>query len=147
MRHRDSWILPSLLGAGVGLVVGWVLTRPRPEPTRAAGESDRDVSWGDRWGDRVDAAVDAAAGGFRAVERRWRAPRPLAIGPLRATLEDIPGADRLRVSVLGEGLVEIEGEGSAEVVAHARARLLEQEGVRVVLNRVWTPSSAEPATN
>jgi hypothetical protein len=95
----------------------------------------------------MDAAVDAATDGLRAVERRLRAERPIELAPLRAALNRIPGADRLRVSVLGEGLVEIEGAGSDAVVQAARAALREQDGVRVVLSRVWTPSSADPGTN
>jgi uncharacterized Ntn-hydrolase superfamily protein len=136
-----------VLGAAAGLAAGWLISRPRAEATRVVGTPEPDTSWADRWGDRVDAAVDAATDGFRAVERRWRTEDPIELEPLVEALARVPGADQLRVSVLGEGLVEIEGTASDDAVEAARGALLDEAGVRVVLNRVWTPSSLEPATN
>ena len=145
--RRPPWVLPAVLGAAAGLAAGWLLSRPRAEPAGVVGAPEPDTSWADRWGDRVDAAVDAATDGLRAVERRWRSADAIEVGPLVAALARVPGADRLRVSVLGEGLVEIEGAASDDAVEAARAALLDEAGVRVVLNRVWTQSSAEPGTN
>lgn len=64
-----------------------------------------------------------------------------------AALARVRGTDGLRVTVLGEGLVEIEGTASDEAVEAARGALLDEAGVRVVLNRVWTSSSSDPGTN
>ena len=140
MTRRPPWILPAALGAAAGFAVAWWLSQPREAP-------EPDTSWADRWGDRVDAAVDAATDGLRAVERRWRPARPIDLAPLRAALTELPGADRLRIAVLGEGLVEIQGAASDDAVDAARRALLRQDGVQKVISRVWTPSSADPGTN
>ncbi len=147
MSRRSTWVVPAALGAAAGFAAAWWLSRPHPAPARSPGPGELDTSWTDRWGERVDAAVDAATGGLRAVERRWWPARPIDLAFLRAAMNDVPGTDRLLVSVLGGGLVEIEGVASDEAVAGAREALLRQEGVRKVINRVWTPSSADPGTN
>lgn len=148
MIRRPSWVVPAALGAAAGFATAWWLSRLNEEPVRSAGGAGEvDTSWADRWGDRVDAAVDAATGGLRAVERRWRPARPIDLAVLRAALSELPGTDELRVAVLGGGVVEIEGAAGDETVDGARAALLRQEGVRKVINRVWTPSSADPGTN
>lgn len=142
-------ILPVVAGAVAGFLAGWwwgrATGREGGRVAASGSPSPRvDEGWADRWGDRMDAAVGAAAEGIRTVGNRWRPPVPLEVGALAGALERVEGAAGVRARILGEGLVELVGDASDPAAAAAAAALGAIPGVRAVVNRVWTPSSAHP---
>jgi hypothetical protein len=143
MHAGREWA--AVLGGVVaGFVVGWWVGR-RGGPDGVAEDTPAiDTGWADRWGERVDAAVDAAADGFRFVERRWRASKVLDTEDIEQALRAVDGGGSMRVDALGGGVVELVGEGTDEGVEAALKAVGRSPGVRVVLNRVWTPSSMHP---
>lgn len=141
-RHRDAGSVALAAAVVSGFLVGWWAGR-RSLP-RLTPEGEIDPGWAEGWGDRVERAMDAAADGLRSVERRWRESRPLDPGVLERALGTVEGADRLRVSVLGEGVVEVVGDADENTARRAVAAVRAVPGVRAALDRVWTPSSANP---
>lgn len=140
-------VLAVVAGAAAGFVAGWWWGRSSAEAEPGAAERLEppvDESWADRWGERVDAAVGVAADGFRTMGTRlWAAP-PIDETMLERTLSGVPGAEGLEARVLGAGLVEVVGEASDDGAKAAVEALEASPGVRVVLRRAWTPSSADP---
>ncbi|MEK9500550.1 BON domain-containing protein [Gaopeijia maritima] len=135
-----------LTGVAAGAVLGW-LWRAAGERSRGAGgsaEAPVDEGWSERWGDRMDAAVDAAAQSIRSVSARWRERPPLDESAARAGLAAIEGTSGVRFQVLGAGIVELSGEASEGPATEAVRHLRGLPGVRAVVNRIWTPSSADP---
>lgn len=141
-------VVPVMAGAVAGFVAGlwWGRAGGGRDP-RGAGEAPDDLvdeGWADRWGERVDAAMEAAAGGLRAVGDRWRGLPPLDEAELQAVVAGVPGATGLEARPLGTGLVELVGDASDAGASAAAAALRAHPGVRVVVNRAWTPSSLRP---
>lgn len=135
-----------LAGVAAGAVIGW-LWRAAGERTRAGAAelgTAVDEGWSDRWGDRMDAAVDAAAQSIRSVSARWRERPPLDEGAARARLAAVEGTSGVRLRVLGAGILEVSGEASEAPAGEAVRQLRALPGVRAVVNRIWTPSSADP---
>jgi hypothetical protein len=63
---------------------------------------------------------------------------------LQSRLEGVSGAARVCLRDLGAGIVEAFGEApDAEAVERVVAALREEPGVSFVVNRIWTPASAE----
>lgn len=92
----------------------------------------------------MDAAVEAAAQGIRTVGSRWRERAPFDSEAARLRLAAVAGADRVRLQVLGEGIVELSGRAAEGVARESVVTLRALPGVRAVVNRVWTPTSADP---
>lgn len=134
-----------LAGVAAGAVLGW-LWRAAGERSNGGGrpEAAVDEGWSERWGDRMDAAVDAAAQSIRSVSARWRERPPLDESLARTRLAAIEGTSGVRFQVLGAGIVELSGEASEGAAAEAVRHLRGLPGVRAVVNRIWTPSSADP---
>ena len=140
-------VLPVVAGVVAGFVAGWWWGRTAatdPGTGQLPADPPIDDGWADRWGERVDAAMGAAATGFRTVGARWRAPVALDEARLADALAAVGGAGRLRAAVLGDGLVEVVGTASDTAATAAVGAVRAVPGVRVVVNRVWTPSSAHP---
>lgn len=149
-RPPLPWWLTFGAGAAAGLAAGLLLAgrdRIRPAPDRAPpGEeppSGRGAS-GQRsregWGERA----------WRGAVQGLEQARDLLVGPvavdleaLRARLGELPSADGVRVRELGEGILEVVGRAPDDAAARALLEAVAAEpGVEVVVNRVWTPSSA-----
>ncbi len=141
--RAEGWrvLAVGVTGFALGLWVG------RAARARRELDTVEPLGWADRWGDRVDAAMDVAADGFRSIERRWSSARAVEPDQVTSALRRVPGADALRARVLGTRVVDVEGEASDAVADEARRALRDVDGVEVVLNRIWTPSSALPAAN
>lgn len=151
MRSRSAAAQTARVAAGVALGVAlgfWLASLRRPARSEADDEPlDEVLGWADRWGDRMDAAVDVAAVGLRAIERRWASAPVLDPVVVQAALDRVPGSADLRAEVLGRGLVDLEGRATDAVADEARRALQALDGVEVVVNRIWTPSSTLPAAN
>lgn len=141
-------VVPVLTGVAAGFVAGWWWGRSSAAAGARGpvdGVADRvDDGWADRWGERVDAAVGRAAEGFRTVGSRWRPAAPLDEASLDAVLAALDGGADLRARILGVGLVELVGDATDDAAATAVTAVRALPGVRVVVNRVWTPSSMRP---
>jgi hypothetical protein len=67
----------------------------------------------------------------------------LDLDALRVALTGIPGSEQVHLRDLGGGIVEALGAApDSATVQQVLAALREVEGVTVVVNRIWTPSSA-----
>ncbi|MBT8337838.1 MAG: hypothetical protein KJO11_14630 [Gemmatimonadetes bacterium] len=143
MRSRD-WA-PWLVALGAGVAVGWWWGRR--SDSDAALDGDLDDGWVERWGDRVDTAVEMAGEGLRLMDRRLRGASLLSDRSLADALSGVEGAETLRAHALGPGVIDLTGEADDPVAQAARAALEALPGVEVVLNRIWTPSSADPGLN
>lgn len=133
-------------GIVVGVAAGWLLRAARV-PSEAAvpgGEPGPEDGWSERWGDRMDAAVGAATQGIRSVGARWLERPPLDRSAARDRLAAIEGTAGVRLKVLGVGIVELSGEASEASAVEAVRDLRAFPGVEAVVNRIWTPSSADP---
>jgi hypothetical protein len=134
-----------MAAAGLGVAVGWWLGRRSTSGADVADELDD--GWVERWGDFVDSAAEAAATSLRLMERRLRGSPPISDRSLASTLAAIEGGETLRAHALAPGLIDLQGEAEDEVADAARRALEALPGVEVVLNRIWTPSSAAPGLN
>lgn len=100
-------------------------------------------------------AVAAAGAVAAAVAVRVRGggelPWDLGIGPpgpdpeaLDRVIAELPAGAGLRTLHLGEGIVEVVGSAASEPAARqVLDAAAEVPGVRAVVNRIWTPSSAD----
>ena len=80
---------------------------------------------------------------FRGGRRAGSAGSP-RLDSLHGRLETISGAARVCLRDLGAGIVEAFGEApDAEAVERVVAALKQEPGVAFVVNRIWTPASAE----
>ena len=90
-------------------------------------------------------AWEGASRRMEAMAEGLREPLPVDLEALRARLAALPGGEGLRLRALTEGIVEVVGTAPDAERARAVLDVLSREpGVRAVVNRVWTPSSAAP---
>lgn len=135
-----------LAGVAAGVAVGWFLRSlaVRPTDERRDGVPDAEEGWGERWGDRVDVAVGVATQGIRSVGARWLERPPLDLQAARRRIAAIEGTGGVRVRELGVGIVELSGEADEAASLQSERDLRALPGVEAVVNRIWTPSSADP---
>lgn len=144
-RRDGDWLLPALAGAAVGTLLGWLLAR---KPGKVAGQvAAEGIAWHDRLGERLGDGLDAAAHGLREVRERFLEVPPPQPVELEARLALVHDAAQVRVTHLGEGIVELTGTAPEEAARAAAAAVARVPGVRAVVNRVWTPASGAPAPN
>lgn len=132
-------------GAATGLLVGLVFGWRRPATTTVDEEAssgteppvDRRLR---RWRDR---AWEGAVQGLEQARDLVRPPVPVDLEALRARLDRLPSGTDVQVRQLEDGILEVVGTArdGDEVRALLDAAAAEP-GVQVVVNRVWTPSSA-----
>lgn len=119
-----------LAGAALGAAASWLVTRRRTA-------SDP--------GERVARAWDETLQGLASARERMRARRAPDLDALRARVRASAGAERLEVRSLGSGIVEVVGTASEDLELDPLLdRLSAEDGVCVVVNRIWTPRSARP---
>jgi hypothetical protein len=133
-----DWILPAALGAAAGVLVGWMIAR-RPTSVEGSVEAEA-LAWRERLGNGIEAAVES----LRDIHARFLQAEPLDALELEARLALVEGAASIRVSDLGDGIVELTGTARDEVARSAAGAVARVPGVHAVVNRVWTPSSAAP---
>lgn len=138
-----------LAGAATGLAAAAVLglyrggaeagTGPREgsKPGAVGPELPAEVeSWRDR-------ALAGAAWGLDRARDLLTKPPPLDLVDLERRVAALPAGRRVRVRVLGSGIVEVVGSAPDDEAARVVLETVEAApGVEVVVNRVWTPSSA-----
>lgn len=91
-------------------------------------------------------AWEGASRRMSAMAETLREPSAFDADAVRSRLDRLPGSEGLRLRVLTDGILEV--VGTAPDAERARAildALSKEPGVRAVVNRVWTPSSAAPA--
>lgn len=143
--HPDRWIGAALAGALGGFLVGWLAAR---RPGKVAGRIEGDsVAWHDRLGERIGDGFDAAAAGLRGVRARFTDDVLPDEVDLEARLALVANAEAVRVEHLGDGIVELTGTAPDPASRAAAASVARVPGVRVVVNRIWTPTSAAPSAN
>jgi hypothetical protein len=135
--------LPTLLaGASMGALAMWLWGRRRSRAAVVGGPTARADAE-----NTVDEAADEhaeAALGKAPKRKKLDDPHvPLDLGALRYTLADIPGSEQVHLRHLGGGIVEALGAApDAATVHRVLTALRSADGVNVVVNRIWTPSSA-----
>lgn len=135
-----SWVGSFMAGTVAGALVGWLARGTRAE-RRGLREPRRRPRW-----DRLSLAWDEAMDGLARVHERVTedGAEPDLPG-LRARLDALPGGHGVRLHDLGGGIVEVVGVAETDEVARALLSAVSGcPGVDVVVNRVWTPSSARP---
>ncbi len=122
---QGPWWPTFAAGLATGMLSGLILAR---RPGRALARAWKGASR------RVDAMRDAL-----------QESEPLDLPALRARLAGMDGAEGLQLRDLADGILEVVGTApdadSAAAIVDALSR---EPGVRVVVNRVWTPSSTAP---
>lgn len=149
-RRLRSFAAPTLrrwglflAGAATGLAAAAVLGLYRggaeagTGPREGSTELPADVeSWPDR-------ALAGAAWGLDRARDLLTKPAPLDLVDLERRVAALPSGRRVRVRALGSGIVEVVGSAPDDEAARAVLETVEAApGVEVVVNRVWTPSSA-----
>ncbi|HEX9885215.1 MAG TPA: hypothetical protein VGA70_01945 [Longimicrobiales bacterium] len=125
---------------GSGLAMGFVAALGLRGRDRASSPAEPKPST-----DRFTRVRRGAAGAISKARGRAFPGRELDAEALAEALGGLPGADAVAVRVLGEGIVEVVGEASDDGTARdLLAAVAREAGVEVVVNRVWTPSSASP---
>ena len=140
LRGLTRSLSTLLAGASVGALAMWLWGR---RSSRAALVSGSPVQEGE--GSRPDVAEEPAEALARAPKRRKLEDpdAPLDVDALRATLADVSGSEQVHLRHLGGGIVEALGAApDAAAVHRVLSALRSAEGVTVVVNRIWTPSSA-----
>lgn len=149
--HQGRWWYPFAAGAVAGLLTGvWIGHLGRDgdpgrddasggnhhaaRAARASGEGER-LRLAQAWDGAVETLVSA---------REFMLGSPeLDLEALRVRVEGLPGGDGVRLRSLGRGLVELVGNAPDDEVASGLLGAVAAEpGVEVVVNRIWTPSSA-----
>lgn len=137
-----GWIVPAALGAAVGVLVGWMLTR-KPGKVGASVEGDA-IDWRERLGERLGNGIEAAVESLRDIHARFVQAEPPDLLEMEARLALVEGASAIRVHDLGDGIVELTGTARDDAARAAAGAVARVPGVHAVVNRVWTPSSAAP---
>lgn len=152
-RRRESWHVerraPGFLGrdlsvfvagALLGLLAGaWLRRDDGPE------EEARPSSRG--W-DRLERAWEETLEGWASVREWRRAQRPVDLEALTRRLRELPGGEAVTAYSLGPGIVELVGNAENDERAAALLRAAEEhEGVRIVVNRIWTAGAGVPGAS
>lgn len=94
---------------------------------------------------RLSRAWEDASRRLEAMTETLREPEPLDLDAVQRTLDGLPGGQGLRLRILTDGILEVVGTASdVEQARRVLDALSREPGVRAVVNRVWTPSSASP---
>lgn len=143
-RRSGRWWASFTLGALAGVVASALLHRAGRR-SGATGATPTEERWR-RWSRSLDEAFDEAAGGLATVRRRLLGAEELDETSLGERLAGLRCGDRCRVLVLGDGIVEVVGACDSDAVARTLLdAVAEEPGVEVVVNRIWTPASDDPA--
>lgn len=130
-RIPGPWWLSFAAGVAAGLAGGILLGR---RPAGAVPLPDFTGAW------------KGASRRLEAVAGALREGPAMDLEAIRTRLAGMAGGEGLRLRELTDGILEVVGTApDAETAREVLAALGREPGVRAVVNRVWTPSSASPA--
>jgi len=158
---RCVW-LPLGVGVAAGWTAAWLLRRGETirnggrlrDASRTTGVESASVGTGDpgahteegswaHWVALLEEAIGDAAEGVAGFRERLFGGAPPDLAVLERVIERVPRAHGCRLRPLGDGIVELVGVCDDDAVAERVAAMVGAvPGVRVVVNRVWTPSSS-----
>lgn len=143
-----AWLLRARSGSrvgGGGRGTSWRLGVGTGASPASGGDHDsetREGRWA-HWVQLLEETMDDAVDGLAGLRERLFGHEAPDLSVLEGVIERVPGAHGCRLRPLGDGIVELVGVCDEDEVAERVAAMVGAvPGVRVVVNRVWTPSSS-----